>query len=152
MAIPNYSMATVPQFVGRSLGISEWVTVGQDRIDQFATCTGDRQWIHVDVERAKKEMPGGKTIVHGFLTLSLIPLVGAEILRVTGITRGINYGSNKVRFTSMVPVGSRVRGRQKLLSAEPKGGGLQIVNEFTIEIEGQDRPACVAETISLLYK
>src|SRR3974390_3806283 len=101
------------QYVGKEIGISDWLTVDQAIIDKFADATGDHQWIHVDVERAKKEMPGGKTIVHGFLTLSLIPLVGAEILRVTGITRGINYGSNKVRFTSMVPVGSRVRGRQK---------------------------------------
>jgi len=146
------SFDELPSLAGQEIGVSNWVQIDQDRVNKFADATGDHQWIHVDVERAKKEMPGGKTIVHGFLTLSLIPLVGAEILRVTGITRGINYGSNKVRFTSMVPVGSRVRGRQKLLSAEPKGGGLQIVNEFTIEIEGQDRPACVAETISLLYK
>ena len=140
------------KLAGQEMGTSEWVTIDQDRINKFAEATGDHQWIHVDVERAKKELPGGRTIAHGYLTLSLIPMLGAEILRVTGVSRGINYGSNKVRFTNMVPVGSRVRARQKLLAAEPKAGGLQMTNEITIEIEGQDRPACVAETISLVYK
>ena len=140
------------KYVGQEIGVSDWVDVSQVRINQFADATGDHQWIHVDVERAKKEMPGGKTIAHGFLTLSLIPMLGAEILRVTGVTRGINYGSNKIRFTNMVPVGSRVRARQKLLAVEPKAGGLQMTNEVTIEIEGQERPACIAETISLVYK
>jgi len=138
--------------VGQEIGTSEWVAIDQNRINTFADATGDHQWIHVDVERAKKEMPGGKTIAHGYLTLSLIPMLGAQIMRVTGVSRGINYGSNKVRFTNMVPVGARVRAKQKLLSAEPRAGGLQLVNEMTIEIEGQDRPACVAETISLIYK
>ena len=137
---------------GQDVGHSEWVAIDQDRIDKFADATGDHQWIHVDVERAKKEMPGGKTIAHGYLTLSLLPMLGAQILRITGISRGINYGSNKVRFTNMVPVGSRVRARQKVMSVEPRAGGLQLVNEMTIEIEGQERPACVAETISLVYK
>jgi len=146
------SYEELPKLAGQEMGTSEWVTIDQDRINKFADATGDHQWIHVDVERAKKEMPGGKTIAHGYLTLSLIPMLGAEILRVTGVSRGINYGSNKVRFTNMVPVGSRVRARQKLLAAEPKAGGLQMTNEITIEIEGQDRPACVAETISLVYK
>jgi acyl dehydratase len=138
--------------VGQEIGVSEWVEINQARINQFAEATGDHQWIHVDVERARKEMPGGKTIAHGFLTLSLIPMLGAGILRITGVSRGINYGSNKVRFTNMVPVGSRVRARQKLLSVEVRGAGLQMINEMTIEIEGQERPACVAETISMIYK
>ena len=146
------SYEELPKLAGQEMGTSEWVTIDQDRINKFAEATGDHQWIHVDVERAKKELPGGKTIAHGYLTLSLIPMLGAEILRVTGVSRGINYGSNKVRFTNMVPVGSRVRARQKLLAAEPKAGGLQMTNEITIEIEGQERPACVAETISLVYK
>ncbi len=137
---------------GQEIGISEWVEIDQDRINKFADATGDHQWIHVDVARAKAEMPGGKTIAHGYLTLSLIPMLGAKILRVTGVSRGINYGANKLRFTNMVPVGSKVRARQKLLSVEPRSGGLQMINEMTIEIEGQDRPACVAETISLVYK
>lgn len=137
---------------GQEIGVSEWVQIDQDRINKFADATGDHQWIHVDVERAKKEMPGGKTIAHGYLTLSLIPMLGSQIMRVTGVSRGINYGSNKLRFTNTVPVGSKVRARQKLIGIEPRAGGLQMTNEMTIEIEGQDRPACVAETISLIYK
>jgi acyl dehydratase len=146
------SFEELPTLVGQEIGVSDWRTIDQDRINKFAEATGDHQWIHVDVERAKKEMPGGKTIAHGYLTLSLVPMMGAGILRVTGVSRGINYGCNKVRFTNMVTVGSRVRGRQKLLSTDARSGGMQMINEFTIEIEGQDRPACVAETISLIYK
>ena len=146
------SFEELPTLVGQEIGVSDWRTIDQDRINKFAEATGDHQWIHVDVERAKKEMPGGKTIAHGYLTLSLVPMMGAGILRVTGVSRGINYGCNKVRFTNMVTVGSRVRGRQKLLSTDARSGGMQMINEFTIEIEGQERPACVAETISLVYK
>ena len=135
--------------VGQEIGVSDWVQIDQDRVNTFADATGDHQWIHVDVERATKLMGG--TIAHGYLTLSLIPMLGAQILAMEGVSRGINYGSNKVRFTNMVPVGSRVRARQKLLAVEPKGGGMQLTNEMTIEIEGKDRPACIAETISLIY-
>src|SRR5215813_2062931 len=133
------------KYVGQEIGVSDWVEISQDRINRFADATGDHQWIHVDVERAKTEMPGGKTIAHGYLTLSLIPMLSAQTLRITGISRGINYGSNKVRFTNMVPVGSRVRGRQKVLTVSPRGGGVELISQMTIEIEGQDRPACVAE-------
>ena len=143
---------TVGTLAGQEIGVSDWVEITQDRINAFADATGDHQWIHIDVERAKKEMPGGKTIAHGYLTLSLIPWLTGGMLQVEGVTRGINYGSNKVRFTNMVPVGSKVRARQKLLAAEPKAGGLQLTNEVTIEIDGAPRPACVAETISLIYK
>lgn len=146
------SFEELPSLVGQELGVSDWVLIDQDRINTFADATGDHQWIHIDIERAKKELPGGKTIAHGFLTLSLIPMLGAGIMRVTGVSRGINYGSNKVRFVSMVPVGSKVRARQKLLSAEPKSGGMQLISEFTIEIDGQERPALIAETIGLIYK
>jgi len=139
----------LPSLVGQELGVSEWVEVTQARVNQFAEATGDHQWIHIDVERATREIGG--PIAHGYLTLSLIPMLGAGILRVTGVTRGINYGSDKVRFTSMVRVGKRVRMRQKLLSVEAKAGGLQMKNECTIEIEGEERPACVAETISIIY-
>ena len=141
----------LPSLAGQELGTSEWMTIGQDRINQFADATGDHQWIHIDVERAKKEMPGGKTIAHGFLTLSLLPVLGAQIMRVTGVSRGINYGLNKVRFTNTVQVGSRVRGRQKLLSVEKRGDAMQMTSEFTVEIEGQERPACVAEWIGLIF-
>lgn len=134
---------------GQEIGASDWVQIDQDRVNKFADATGDHQWIHVDVEKATKLMGG--PIAHGYLTLSLIPMLGAQILGIEGVSRGINYGSNKVRFTNMVPVGSKVRARQKLLAVEPKGGGLQLTNEMTIEIEGKDRPACVAETITLVY-
>jgi len=143
--------ADIAKHVGEELGVSEWVKIDQERVNKFADATGDHQWIHIDVERAKKELPTGGTIAHGYLTLSLIPMLASQISRIDGVSRGINYGSNKVRFTNMVPTGSRVRARQKLLAAEPKGPGMQMTNEVTIEIEGQDRPACIAETISLVY-
>jgi acyl dehydratase len=143
--------ADLSKHVGEEMGTSDWVKVDQDRVNKFADATGDHQWIHIDVERAKRELPTGGTIAHGYLTLSLIPMLSAQIMRIDGVSRGINYGSNKVRFTNMVLTGSRVRARQKLIGAEPKGGGMQLTNEIAIEIEGQDRPACVAETISLVY-
>ena len=139
----------VPSLVGQEIGASDWVVIDQDRVNKFADATGDHQWIHIDVEKATQFLGG--TIAHGYLTLSLIPFLGSQIMSIEGVSRGINYGSNKVRFTNMVPVGSKVRARQKLLGAEPKGGGLQLTNEITIEIEGKDRPACIAETISLIY-
>lgn len=142
----------LPALVGQETGVSDWVTIDQDRISKFADATGDHQWIHLDAARAAKEMPGGKTIAHGYLTLSLIPWLTGGFLKIEGVTRGINYGSNKVRFTNMVPVNSRVRARSKLLAVEPRGGGLQLTSEVTIEIEGQQRPACIAETIGIVFK
>ena len=135
--------------IGEEVGVSDWLEVTQERVNQFADATGDHQWIHVDVERATKEMGG--PIAHGYLTLSLIPFLSAGLMPVTGVTRGINYGSDKVRFTNMVRIGKRVRLRQKLIGVEPKSGGVQIKNQCTIEIEGEERPACVAETISVLF-
>ena len=146
------ALKDVGTLVGQEVGVSDWVEVSQERVNQFAEATGDFQWIHVDVERAKTMMPGGKTIAHGYLTLSLIPWLTGDFLNIQGVTRGINYGSNKVRFISMVPVGSRLRARAKLLAVEPKSGGMQMTTEVTIEIDGQQRPACVAETISLVFK
>jgi acyl dehydratase len=145
------NLADVSKHIGEDLGASEWVLIDQERVNKFADATGDHQWIHIDVERAKRELPTQGTIAHGYLTLSLIPFLASKISRIDGVTRGINYGSNKVRFTNMVPVGSRVRARSKIVAAEPKGPGLQVTNEITIEIEGQDRPACIAETISIVY-
>ena len=139
----------LPALVGTEVGVSDWLQITQDRVNLFADATGDHQWIHVDVERATREIGG--PIAHGYLTLSLIPHLSAGMLPVKGVTRGINYGSDKVRFTSMVRVGKRVRLRQKLIGAEPKAGGMQIKNLCTIEIEGEERPACVAETMSVLY-
>lgn len=135
--------------VGAEIGVSDWLEITQERVNEFADATGDHQWIHVDVERAKREIGG--PIAHGYLTLSLIPHLAAGMLPVKGVTRGINYGSDKVRFTSMVRVGKRIRLRQKLLAVEPKSGGVQLKNLCTLEIEGEERPACVAETISLLF-
>ena len=135
--------------VGQETGVSDWLEISQERVNQFADATGDHQWIHVDVERATREIGG--PIAHGYLTLSLIPFLSIGLMSVKGVTRGINYGSDKVRFTNMVRVGKRVRLRQKLIGAEPKSGGLQIKNLCTIEIEGEERPACVAETISVIY-
>ena len=139
----------LPGMIGQEVGVSDWLLVDQDRVNKFADATGDHQWIHVDVERATKEIGG--PIAHGYLTLSLIPHLSAGMLPVKGVTRGINYGSDKVRFTNMVRVGKRVRLRQKLIGAEPKSGGMQLRNECTIEIEGEDKPACIAETISVVY-
>jgi acyl dehydratase len=142
-------LSELPSLVGQEIGVSDWLEITQDRVNRFADATGDHQWIHVDVERATKEL--GAPIAHGFLVVSLIPFLAKNIIQYQGVGRGINYGSNKVRFTNTVPVGSRIRMRVKLLSAEPRAGAIQLVNECKIEIEGQDRPACVAENISLLY-
>ena len=140
----------VAGLVGTEVGVSDWLEITQQRVNQFADATGDHQWIHVDVERATREIGG--PIAHGYLTLSLIPFLSAGMMPVKGVTRGINYGSDKVRFVSMVRVGKRVRLRQQLIGAEPKAGGMQIKNLCTIEIEGEERPACVAETLTVLYR
>lgn len=136
---------------GKEIGVSNWVQINQDRINQFAEATGDHQWIHVDPERTQKEL-GAPTIAHGYLTLSLLPMLMGQISSVKSVSRGINYGSNSVRFTNMVPVGSKVRARLTLKDAQPKAGGMQFTNEVVVEIEGQERPALVAETLTLLYE
>ena len=141
----------IKQHVGRELGPSEWMTVDQPMIDQFAKATGDHQWIHVDVERAKKEMPGGRTIAHGYLTLSLVPRLAATLTKVKKRSRGVNYGSNKVRFINPVPAGARIRLRQRIKSVEDIQGGVRVTSEMTVEIEGQDKPALVAELIGQQY-
>src|SRR5437773_5356026 len=138
--------------VGKTLGPSSWITVDQPMIDTFADATGDQQWIHVDVERAKREMPGGKTIAHGYLTLSMVPRLAATLVKVEKRRRGVNYGSNKVRFTNVVPAGSRIRLRQRIVAVdEVSGGGYRITSQMTIEVEGQERPALVAETMGIQY-
>jgi acyl dehydratase len=136
--------------VGETLGSSEWLTIEQKQIDTFAEATGDHQWIHVDPERAK-DGPFGTTIAHGFLTLSLSPIFGKQVYQVENVTMGINYGLNKVRFTSPVKVGSRLRGTYELLEVADVPGGVQVTNKVTIEIEGSERPACVAETLTRYY-
>ena len=139
------------QHVGRELGPSDWMTVDQVMINKFAEATGDHQWIHVDVERARKEMPDGKTIAHGYLTLSLVPRLAATLTRVKKRSRGVNYGSNKVRFITPVQAGARIRLRQRLANVEEIQGGVRITSQMTVEIEGQDKPALVAETMGLSY-
>jgi acyl dehydratase len=145
--------ADLSRFVEKEIGISDWFTVDKAIIDKFAEATGDHQWIHVDVERAKREMPGGKTIAHGYLTLSLVPRLAQTIYRVKKRSRGLNYGSNRIRFTGQVPAGSRIRLRQRIKSVEPvEGGGVRITSESTVEVEGASRPALVAETISMQFE
>jgi acyl dehydratase len=133
--------------VGRHLGHSDWLEITQERIDTFAEATGDHQWIHVDAKRAA-DGPFGTTIAHGYLTLSLSNLFLPQIVDVQGISMGINYGVNKVRFPAPVPVGSRVRAGAELAAADPIPGGLQTTIVITIEIEGGDKPACVIEALS----
>jgi acyl dehydratase len=140
------------QLVGRELGPSEWIAVDQAMIDAFADATGDHQWIHVDVERARRELPGGTTIAHGYLTLSLVPRLAATLLRVEKRRHGLNYGSNKVRFISPVPAGARVRLRQRIVDVEDvPDNGVRVTSQMTVEIEGQERPALVAEIIGIQY-
>lgn len=135
--------------VGTHLGYSEWHTITQREIDLFAEATGDHQWIHVDPQKAALG-PFGATIAHGYLTLALIPMLVGQVYAVEGIAMGVNYGANKVRFPSPVPVGSRVRARVVLVSVEPGSGGFQCVARVTVEREGSDKPSCVAETVSVL--
>ena len=137
--------------VGQEIGVSDWLAIDQDRINDFADATGDHQWIHIDPERTNSEL-GMPTIAHGFLTLSLVPMLTSKISSIKSVTRGINYGTNKVRFTNMVPVNSNVRAKTKLIEAQPKAGGTQLISEVSIEIEGQDRPAMIAETVSIVFE
>jgi len=133
--------------VGRDLGTTDWVTITQDRINMFADATGDHQWIHVDTERAKNS-PFGGTIAHGFLTVSLVANFFPQLLSVEKTSMGINYGCNKVRFPAPVPSGSRVRAKGEIVSAEEVKGGVQVAVKVAIEVEGNDRPACVLESIA----
>jgi acyl dehydratase len=144
------TIAELQPLVGQEIGTSEWITVTQARIQQFAEATNDHQWIHLDVERARSG-PFGTTIAHGFLTLSLLPEMSASAFEVRGTRMGVNYGLNKVRFPAPVPSGSRVRGRFKLLSYEPLEGGAQITVQVTMEREGSDKPVCIAESIGRRY-
>jgi len=141
----------VQGLVGRHLGYSDWVTITQEQVNQFADATGDHQWIHVDPERAKKESPFGGPIAHGYLTLSLVPMLVPRIIETTGFRMGVNYGTEKVRFPSPVPVGSRVRAGATLDSATPFDGGVQLVMTVTVEVEGASKPSMVATTVSRRY-
>jgi acyl dehydratase len=137
--------------VGEHLGYSDWHLIDQERINRFADATGDHQWIHVDPEKAKLG-PFGRTIAHGYLTLSLIPWLMGEVVAYEGVKMGVNYGCNKVRFPAPVPVDSRVRAGAEVVECEDVGGGaLQVVMRVSIGVEGQEKPSCVAETVSRVY-
>jgi acyl dehydratase len=151
-ALPDYTMATAPAFAGRELGASQWVVVDQARIDQFADCTGDRQWIHVDVARATREGPFGGPIAHGYLTLSLVAAMLMEIgIIPPDASTGLNYGLDKVRFLNPVRAGARVRARVTLISAQPQDGGRVLLRlDCKLEIEGEAKPAVIAEVLCML--
>jgi acyl dehydratase len=136
--------------VGSELGVSDWQVVTQDQVNLFADATGDHQWIHVDPERARSG-PFGQTIAHGFLTLALLPALLHDLALVDGYRLAVNYGLNRVRFPAPVPVGARIRARAILKAAEAVAGGTQVVLESTVEVEGQDKPGCVAETVTRYY-
>ena len=148
----DYSIATISQYVGQELGVSEWITINQERINDFADFTGDHQWIHVDVERAKRESLFGTTIAHGYLTLSLAAALSMGLgIIPAGVSQVLNYGLDKVRFLAPVKSGSRVRDRVVLLAAEPQGKGRLLLKfRNTIEIEGETKPALIADALSLL--
>ena len=136
---------------GKEVGLSDWAVVDQNRIDQFAEATTDYQWIHVDTERAVRELPGGKTIAHGYLTLALIPALTGKFIEVQNLTRAINFGLNKVRFYTPVPTGARVRARVTVLQARRRAGALLLTSEVRIEVENERKPACVAETLGMYF-
>lgn len=150
--VEGYTMATLDAFVGKEIGVSGWITVDQRRIDEFADCTGDRQWIHIDVERARRESPYGGTIAHGYLTLSLAASLAMEAgIIPAGATAAVNYGLDKVRFVAPVRAGARVRNRVVLVALQPKDGGRVLLTlQNTIEIEGEDKPALVADARVML--
>ena len=143
-------LAELAGLVGQEIGVSDWITVDQRRIDGFAEATGDRQWIHIDPQRAAAG-PFGTPIAHGFLTLSLLPEMSASAMQVRDTRMGVNYGLNKVRFTAPVPVDSRVRASFKLLAYEPIEGGAQLTTEVTMQREGSDKPVCVAVSLARRY-
>ena len=145
------SLATIDRFVGHELGVTPWVVMDQPRIDEFAHCTGDHQWIHVDRERAERESPFKSTIAHGYLSLSLVGPASLDVwIRPAGIATALNYGIDRVRFIAPVPAGARVRTRVKLVSAETKGKGRTLITtENTVEIEGQDKPALIASVLTM---
>ena len=140
----------VQGLVGQHLGYSDWVEITQDMVNTFADATGDHQWIHVDPEKAAAG-PFGTTIAHGYLTLSLLPLFGPQLIAVEGVKMGVNYGTNKVRFPAPVPVGSRLRATAKISAVDEVPGGVQVAVAFSVEREGGDKPVCVAESVARYY-
>lgn len=154
-SFPN--LAALTAHAGQELGTSDWVTISQEQVQLFAEATGDHQWIHLDADRAARESPYKTTIAHGFLTLSLAPRLLADIYAVESVKMGVNYGANKVRFTNAVPTGSRVRMKAWLHHVEPQNAnedtnGVRMIVECVFEVEGQQKPACIAELIMLLFE
>jgi acyl dehydratase len=145
------SFAELKSLIGQEVAVSDWVAITQERVNMFADATGDHQWIHLDAERSRKESPYGGTVAHGFLTLSLLPMLMQNAIAMPEAKMGVNYGLNKVRFPAPVPVGSRVRGRMMLMSMEDIPGGAQMIWQVTLEREGGDKPVCIAESISRRY-
>ena len=145
----DISLTDLAEMAGEELGVSEWVAITQERVNAFAEATGDFQWIHVDVERAKAEIGG--PIAHGFLTLSLIPMLSQSIMDVSGVKRCVVLGCNSIRFRTMVRVGDRIRLRQRMVSCDRRAGVFHFLSECRIEVEGERRAACIAETVALLY-
>ncbi len=145
------TLEELKSLVGQEIAVSDWIEISQERVNTFAEATGDHQWVHVDVERAKRESPFGGPIAHGFLTLSLLPKLMENAIKMTDVKMGLNYGLNKVRFPAPVLVGSKLRGRFKLLEVEDITGGAQVIFEVIIEREGSDKPVCVAESIMRRY-
>jgi acyl dehydratase len=152
MALDGFALASINDFVGKELGVSDWLTIDQQRVNAFADCTGDHQWIHVDVARAQRESPFGTTIAHGYLTLSLLPAMQYSVGTMPeGVQAALNYGTDKVRFINPVKVGARIRDRITLVAAENKGSGrLLMTTRHTVEIEGEEKPAMVADTLAML--
>ena len=144
-------LADIKGLLGQEVAVSDWLVISQERVNQFAEATGDFQWIHVDPEKAKTS-PFKTTIAHGFLTLSLLPHFSQECISMPSVRMGVNYGLNKVRFPSPVPVGSKLRGRFTLKDVEDIPGGVQLTMIATLEVDGADKPACVAETVSRRYE
>jgi len=151
MAVRMVEFKDVKSMVGKELGVSEWHLVTQEEINKFADATHDHQWIHIDVERAKKESPFGGPIAHGYYTLSLAPHLMSQIWNVNGVKMGVNYGLNKLRFPSPVMIGKRVRARATLNNVEDVAGGIQVTVGISFEVEGSDKPVCVAEGLYRYY-
>lgn len=145
------SIEDAKALIGEEVGLSDWTVIDQHRIDQFAEATSDHQWIHVDTERAAREMPDGKTIAHGYLTIALIPALTGDFVHVENLARAVNFGLNKVRFYAPIPVGARLRGRATVLQARQRAGALILTSQVRIEVEGQKKPACVAETLGMYF-
>ena len=144
-------IAGLKEYVGKEIGVSDWLPITQERIDAFAGATNDHQWIHTDPEKARAELPYGNTIAHGFLTLALAPQFMQEIYRIEGIRMAINYGLDSVRFTSPVVTGSQLRMRAQLIQAADIPGGCKATTRVSFEVEGKNKPVCVADTLTIFY-